>query len=286
MRQDYSRTAEGMALLRALEQQQPPVQRIIEDPYAQHFLFHRAYRWLATWRWANAMARAFVRWWAPGGLELLTIRPRLVDDLAVASVKQGVTQIVLLGAGFDTLAWRCQAELSGVTLFEVDHPATQIAKRTASERLGIPANLRFVAVDFETEDFVEKLRQAGFDAQRPSFIIWVGVSYYLTAAAVAQTLTRIAAISQPGTKLVWDYLLQEILDGTSPNKEALDKARRAAQLGEPWLFGLATEQVSPFLVQFGFRLCQDYSAEELHQQYCPQRQIPMSYVRIVVCARA
>jgi methyltransferase (TIGR00027 family) len=286
MREDYSRTAEGMAMLRALEQQQPAALRIINDPFAKEFLFHRAFRWLADSRWLARGVLRFMQYWAPGGQELLTIRPRLVDELAVEEAARGVGQIVLLGAGFDTMAWRRREALRDATIFEVDHPATQRAKRQVSEHIGLPANLRFVAVDFEREDFVVKLREAGFDAARQSFIVWVGVSYYLTGKAVADTLQRIAAISQPGTKLVWDYLLAEVVKGTSQNREALSKARRAAQLGEPWLFGLQPEQVGEYLAQFGLRLLKDYEPEELRARYCPQRQMPMSYVRIAVCEKA
>ncbi len=286
MREDYSRTAEGMAMLRALEQQQPAARRIIHDPFAKEFLFHRAFRWLADSRWRARGVLRFLRYWAPGGQELLTIRPRLVDELAAEQAAQGVSQIILLGAGFDTIAWRQREALRGATIFEVDHPATQRAKRQVSERIGLPDNLRFVAVDFERDDFVEKLCEAGFDAARQSFIVWVGVSYYLSDKAVADTLERIATISQLGTKLVWDYLLADVIKGTSQNCEALSKARRAAQLGEPWLFGLQPEQVGEYLTQFGLRLLKDYEPEELRERYCPRRQTPMSYVRIAVCEKS
>ncbi len=286
MRQDYSRTAEGMAVLRALEQHQPAARRILNDPYAKEFLFNPAFRLLA-WLPLHSRATSFLlQFWAPGGQEFLTIRPRLVDELAVEQAAQGISQIVLLGAGFDTLAWRQREALRRVTIFEVDHPATQRAKRQVSERIGQPDNLRFVAVDFERDDFVEKLREAGFDAARPSFIIWVGVSYYLTAQAVAGTLQRIAAISPPGTKLVWDYMLADVVDGTTRNQEALDKARRAAWLSEPWLFGLQPEELGAYLKQFGFKLLHDYEPAELRARYCPQRLMPMNYVRIAVCERS
>ena len=271
-------------MVRALEQRQS--QPIIDDTYAAAFLQNRWYRRLAASRWSARGLLMFLQYWAPGGQEFLTIRPRLVDDLARAALAQGLEQIVILGAGFDTMAWRMQEVLRDVKIFEADHPATQAAKRSMSARLGVPPNVSFVAVDFETDDFVERLRAAGFDAQRRTFIVWVGVSYYLTANAVAQTLTRIAASSAPGTQLVWDYLLAEVVAGTTANREALGKARRAAQLGEPWLFGLATDELAAYLASFDFRLTRDYEPEELRATYCPQRQKPMNYVRIAVCEKA
>ena len=285
MRQDYSRTAEGMAMLRALEQRQPRSKRIIEDHYAAAFLQNPLYRWLAVAPLSGHAVSFLLKFWAPGGQEFLSIRPRLVDELVTAAATQGLEQVVILGAGFDTMAWRIRDVLSNVTVYEVDHPATQAVKRRVSERIGAPSNLRFVAVDFEVDDFVENLRAAGFDPQRRSFIVWVGVTYYLTAQAMARALQQIATLGGAGTQLVFDYMLAEVVESRTRNLEALDKGRRAAKLGEPWLFGLEPAQVGAYLAQFGFRLEKDYDAAELRARYCPQRQMPMSYVRIAVCER-
>ena len=290
MRQDYSRTAEAMALIRALEQQQPTAQRIIDDPFAAAFLLNRYYRWMARSRWLARGVLRFLRHWAAGGQEFLTIRPRLVDDLVTAEAAHGLAQVVILGAGFDTHAWRCRAALSQTTVFEIDHPATQQTKRAQSQQLGLPDNLRFVAVDFETDDFAERLLAAGFNPELPTYFVWVGVSYYLTAQAVADTLQRLASLSRAGsrtgTKLVWDYLLAEVVNGTSINREALGKARRVAQLGEPWLWGIAPANLPTYLAGFGFKLLHDYEPAELRERYAAARPMPMSYVRIAVCEKA
>jgi len=288
MREDYSRTAEGMAMVRALEQFVPPPERIIHDPFAKEFLINRRYRRLAASPTLSRLLLLFLKYWAPGGQEFLTVRPRLVDDLAVklAASPESLEQIVILGAGFDTMALRIRESLRGVMVFEVDHPATQIAKRGVMARIGAPDNLRFVAVDFERGDFTAGLHEAGFDPARRSLVVWVGVSYYLTGNAVAKTLEQVAGLGGAGTKLVWDYLLAEVAGGTTANRDARDKARRAARLGEPWLFGLETPQVPHYVEQFGFHLLKDYDPKELRELYCPRRATPMSYVRIAVCERS
>ena len=285
MREDYSRTAEGMALLRAIEQAQPPSLRIINDPYAAEFLRRPAFRLIARSRALSRLTLGFMNRWAPGAQEFLTIRPQLVDALAADLVQQDLQQIVVLGAGFDTMALRLKDTLYGVEIFEVDHPATQRAKQESYQRLGTPSNVRFVAVDFEKDDFVEKLKSASFDPSRRTLVTWLGVTYYLTAPAVARAHTQISILGQKGMHLVFDYMLQEVIDGTSQNREALNKARRVARLGEPWLFGLKPEELSAYLAQFGFAVIKDYGAEELHTQFCPQRQLPMNYVRIAICQR-
>lgn len=285
MRSDYSRTAEGMLILRAIEQYLPESRRIIDDPYAAQLLINSQYRMIAASSVLSQMLSGFLKFWAPGGQEMLTIRPRLVDDYARELAAKGLDQIVLLGAGFDTMALRLKNELRGCRIFEVDHPATQVEKVKGLNRIGKPGNLVFVAVDFEKDDFVEKLKGAGFDPALRTFIVWVGVSYYLRPQTVEQTLSRIAALGGPGTRLAWDYMLADVVDGSSKNLDALDKRWRVAALGEPWLFGLKPEDIPGYLDRFGFRLIRDYESLELQQLYCPDRRRPMSYVRIAFCER-
>lgn len=282
----YSGTAEGVALIRTLEQFQPAAHRILNDPHAAEFLQNRRLCLIARSRLLSRLMLRLLDRWSPGVQEMLTIRARLVDDLAVEMAAAGLEQIVMLGAGFDAMALRIKEALRGVTVFEVDHPATQAVKRAAFARIGVPANVRFVAVDFERDDFVLKLREAGFAPERRSLIVWVGVTYYLTPPAVDRALRQIAALGGAGTRLVFDYILAEVIDGTSRNLDALSKARRVARLGEPWLFGLVPERVPDDLASFGFKLMKDYGAAELRARYCPQRRMPMDYVRIVVCERA
>jgi methyltransferase (TIGR00027 family) len=283
MRQVYSRTAERAALVRAIEQHQSIERRIVIDPYAINFLQRRAYRFIAGSRVRSRLLLRFLDHWAPGGQEFLAIRARLVDDLAAELAGEGIDQIVILGAGFDTLALRIKESLWGVTIFEVDHPRTQLIKRLVMQRMGLPGNIRFIAADFEKDDFVEKLYEAGFDRSSDLFIIWVGVSYYLTEPVVARSLRQISSLSVAGTRLVWDYMLAEIVDGTTKDLGALAKARKVARLGEPWLFGLRPDQVADYLAQFGFRLIKDYEPGELRALYCLGRPAPVNYARIVLC---
>jgi len=286
MRQDYSRTAEGMALIRALEQFQPASRRIINDPHASQFLIKPHFKLLARSRWLAKLTLRAMDIWARGGQEFLTVRPRLADDIAAEMASARLEQIVLLGAGFDTMSLRIKQALRNVTVFEVDHPATQAVKREVIGRIGAPENLRFVPVDFEQDDFVAKLRQSGFAAERRSLIVWMGVTYYLTPQAMARALSQIATLGGAGMRLIFDYMLEEVIDGTTRNRDVLSKARFAARLGEPWLFGLKPAEVGDYLAAFDFKLLKDYDAEELRARYCSERTAPMSYVRIVVCERS
>ncbi|MGH9759241.1 MAG: class I SAM-dependent methyltransferase, partial [Blastocatellia bacterium] len=304
MRKGYSRTAEAVALARALHQMVPASQRILEDPYAAAFLQHPYLKLAAASRIGSWMTSRALDFWAIGGQEFIAIRARFADDLAKKMAREGMTQLVLLGAGFDSMALRIRDSLSGITVFEVDHPETQAVKRTVMNKLGTPANVRFAAVDFEKDDFAEKLREAGFssgaaaqpgttaDSQSPanatglSLIVWMGVSYYLTSQAMSRALGQIATLGGPGLILTFDYFLQDLIDGTTRNRDALAAARRVAQIGEPWIFGFKPEKLPDYLAAFGFTLSNDFGSDELRREYCPRSLKPIDYARIAVCKKA
>jgi methyltransferase (TIGR00027 family) len=286
MRSDngYSRTAEGAALLRALEQREPFERRILEDPFAASFLQNRWLRIIVSSRLLSSPMRYLLDLLSPGAREMITLRGRLVDDLATGKENE-LEQVVILGAGFDTMALRVYGTLRNTAVFEVDHLATQSVKQRAFMNLSNPANIQFVPADFERDDFVTRLAEAGFEAGRSSLIVWLGVLHYLTAPAVHRAMSQIAMLGGPGTRLVFDYMLADVVQGTTRNRDALAKAKRMARMGEPWLFGLTPEQVPAWLVTFGFRLLDDYGAPELQRKYCPQRRVEMDYMRLVVCER-
>jgi methyltransferase (TIGR00027 family) len=193
----YSRTAEGVVLLRALEQARPAVCRIIDDPYAAGFLQNPCLRLIARSPWLARLMALFLNRWSPGAQEMLTLRARLVDDLAI-EMSAELEQIVILGAGFDTMALRVKGTLPRAAIFEVDHPVTQRFKQKAFANVERPASVRFVAVDFECEDFVVKLCETGFTPVRRSLIVWLGVKCYLTPQAIAQAMNQMAVLQLSG----------------------------------------------------------------------------------------
>jgi methyltransferase (TIGR00027 family) len=167
-----------------------------------------------------------------------------------------VSQVVVLGAGFDTRAYGRPA---GETLrwFEVDTPATQAVKRKALADAGIgPARVTFVSADFRREDWLECLIAAGFDLEQPSVFVWEGVLMYLDRSAVETTFRKIAGVAA-GSMVVFDHFTQEPLRSGSLYWRF---ARAMTRLvGEPLVFGLDStppvrDQLSTFLAEQGLAL--------------------------------
>jgi methyltransferase (TIGR00027 family) len=161
--------------------------------------------------WRFMLRRAAAKAADPAGEFATKMRP-WVDGIALrvafidaAIARAGVRQVVLLGAGLDTRAWRLEA-LRGARVFEVDHPDTQSYKRAHAARLGAPvAEVRYVPVDFTRHDLTSALKAAGHDAGAPTVWVWEGVVMYLDDAALRATLRAVRASSAPGSTLVAHY---------------------------------------------------------------------------------
>ncbi len=167
----------------------------------------------------------------------IVARARFVEDLVVQQVDAGVRQYVILGAGLDTFAQRNPSIGAHLSIFEIDHPATQAWKRQRLAELGydVPDWLHFVPVDFEAgASWRDQLLTCDFDGAEPAIIASVGVSMYLSRDAVAQTLRHVAALS-PGSTLAMSFLLPlESLDG-SERPTARGAERGAQAEGTPWM---------------------------------------------------
>jgi len=163
-------------------------------------------------------------------------RSRFMDEEVERAVSSGVDQYVDLGAGLDSFAWRRPDLMSGLALFEVDHPATQEWKRgrLAAAGLSCPPNLHFVGADFRAAGtLAERLAAVGFDPARASIWSWLGVIQYLSHEAVQSTLQAVARLAAPGSKLVASYgVTDDFMEPASVQFTALTRAF-TAQIGEP-----------------------------------------------------
>jgi methyltransferase (TIGR00027 family) len=197
-----------------------------------------------------------------GLVDHLELRTRAIDDV-IAEV--AAPQLVVLGAGLDSRAYRMRA-LAEVTVFEVDHPASQAFKRRRTGRLSCVAReVRFVGVDFERDDLGERLAVSGHDRALPTTWIWEGVTPYLTEEAVDATLAIVEGRSAEGSALVMTY-------GT-PELDTLPRAVRPLVLpgfrllGEE-LRGLVTRDRAHALVHArGFHVIADEGMTELARRY-------------------
>ncbi|MEV6773392.1 SAM-dependent methyltransferase [Nocardia sp. NPDC051030] len=262
-------TAQTMALQRALETARPAGSRLFADPLAVSFLSGglRIAAQLARVPMAGRLvSRAYDAVW-PGPRPSAVVRTRLIDDTVTALVADGVRRVVLLGAGFDSRAWRLDA-LREATVVEIDLPATQSAKRIAVERAGAdPDRVRFLPVDLETADLEKAIRATGFEPDVPTLVVWEGVTNYLTAEAVDRTLAAISALVGPDGLLLFTFVHAGALDGSTYFPEAEQWVRSVARVGEPWTFGLDPNRLAAFLTDRGYELVWEQSTATAGHDY-------------------
>lgn len=156
-------------------------------------------------------------------------------DAAVDRHLADIAQFVILGAGFDTRAFRLPKD-TRVRSFEVDAPKTQAVKREMLEKTGIDSTgVTFVAADFEKEDWLTRLVAVGFDPDQPALFLWEGVTMYLDRQAVESTLRKIASTAR-GSVVAFDYLTTELLESQALHWRYARAMTSAG--GEPLTFGI------------------------------------------------
>ena len=255
-----SGTAEGAAMLRAahLVVDDPPV--IFEDRLAERFLGER---YGPMSRDPEAMATATVI----ASRSTVTGRSRVTETLIEERVADGIGQYVVLGAGYDTFAWRRPDLVDRLTVFEVDHPATQARKREVVADLsdGDPP-VRFVPIDFERERLVDVLAAAGWRRDKPTFFSWLGVTMYLTDAATFATLEFVADAA-PASTIVFQYSIDlDLLSEGSRvvRRSAMEGMERA---GEPWINFYRPDELVARVRALGFSDVTSLGAAELNPRY-------------------
>ena len=200
---------------------------------------------------------------AMGSVIMMIIRTRFIEERLEHAIRDGVSQVVILGAGFDTRAYRLVELLKAARVFEVDQPSTQEYKKRRIRETGIevPPNLTYVAVDFRHDKLGDVLAAAGYDSSQRTFFIWEGVTMYLPEAAVEETLRWVAA-QAPGSTIVFDFVgamvvkfmaTADLSQFPEAAKKAIERLRKLVA-GEPWIFGLPDASEQEFLGKLGLEL--------------------------------
>jgi methyltransferase (TIGR00027 family) len=211
-------------------------------------------------------------------VRMMNVRTRFIDEALQRAIAAGATQVVILGAGFDTHAYRFQELLADARVFEVDRPAMQALKkeRVNAALGGPPANLTYVPIDFQHESLRDVLQRHGYDPAQRTFFILEGVTMYLTEDAVRSTL-RLVAAHPAGSSIVFDFTSEAAVDLFSRtdlddvpavSKPAFERFRKMTR-DEPWVFGFPTKGEREFLRECGLELREAFpvGGEELARRY-------------------
>lgn len=259
-----SLTAAGIAIVRAVESEKPESERICYDPYARAFLGKLFYRLMMFF-----IKIGYAEFRGPGVGGYLVARCRYIDDYLQYCIKDGIEQLVILGAGYDSRAYRFDELKGHVKVFEVDHPATQREKVEKVRKIfgKLPEHVVYVPVDFNVDKLETRLKESGYDERLKTLFIWEGVVYYLETEAVDDTLCFIAGHSRKGSSVIFDYTYSSVINGTYRHPEISSMKRYNVLTGEGLIFGIEEGKIADFLRGKGFDGIVNVTGDDLKRMY-------------------
>lgn len=261
-----SKTAMVVAWHRFDESQMPEGERICYDPYAVHFMSPEM---LAQYRDPIKLKAAREYWerLIPGMGNSIRARVRYFDDFVKKSIDEGLEQLVIMGAGYDTRAYRIECLKDKVKVFEMDYPDTQGVKTNKIKEIfgRLPDHVFYVPVDLVTDDLGQRLLAKGYDRSRKTLFLMEGILMYLQPEAVDEILSFIKDNSGKGSSIIFDYYLESVIDGTCEvGRNIRDFSK---QVGEPLLFGIKEGTVETFLAERGFSKIKNVTSEDYNKVY-------------------
>ncbi len=251
-----------MAAIRAAESRKPAGERICYDAFAHRFA-DPVYLPIET------RFNAYCEWRSPGFMGFVACRTRYIDDYLEACLKDGSAQVMILGAGLDSRAYRFPMLKEAVRVFEIDSPATQAAKLRRLRRvLGeVPQHVTFIPLDFNHET-LDKLTGYGYDRSLRSRFRWEGVVMYLTPEAVDATLAWVRWHSAPGSHIIFDYIHRSAYSAKQRREEVRLSQWTRRFTGEGLVFGIEPDEIMEHMTRRGFTDVVNASAQDLQRLYC------------------
>lgn len=263
-RNPAAQTAFGPMVLAAVEQNEAPERRLVDDDLAASFLpagLRALVRSTRVGMLRTAMIAASNRS-GPGLWASIVCRKRFIDE-QISDPVNDIDAVVILGSGLDTRGYRI-ARYSELPVFELDQRINIERKTATVERVlgAVPASVHLVSLDFERDDVIAALAAAGFRDTGRTLFIWEGVTQYLTPEAVHGMFGQLRA-ALPGNRLIFTYVRQDFIDGTNMyGAEALyRKFRKRSPLiprrfARPpvWKSGFEPERVEDILRGYGWRV--------------------------------
>jgi len=262
-----SSSAESDAFLRAAESMMPEHERVCYDPFAKDFLGSKYTYGISNSHLLKKTIRDIERK-TPGAFGCIAGRTRYIDEYLKVCIDAGIEQLVILGAGYDSRAQRFRELKGKVKVFELDQPATQRVKveRVAKIFGSLPTNVVYLPIDFDNDKLGEKLTGSCFNRNLKTLFIWEGVTMYITAEAVNETLAFIAANSVKGSSIIFNYIRRSVPDGTH-EPEYANKLRTTHQREESFRFAIEDKAIETFLSERGFNLVENVTGEFFKRAY-------------------
>ena len=266
-------TAQGVAKQRLIETIADADKRVINDPYADSFVIGSGFIKLMGHKLNVWLSKKL----APGFHEHLISRTKFIDELIEKSAVSGIEQYVILGAGYDSRAYRLELPPT-MKIFEVDQPEVSDNKLAKlPKELPNLENVTYVNIDFSYQSLREQLIGVGFDQKKSTIFTLEGVSQYITKEAVSSTIKELASLTKDTNSIFFMSYVDELLDKhpeacfgkgyPNPEKKANLIKSLSAKVGEPWISFYSLEEIESLLLQNGYSIEENLTLEDLNSLY-------------------
>ncbi len=200
-------------------------------------------------------------------------RTHHIDTILKQEAVNGVKQVIILGAGYDSRAYRFRDAFPRLRFFEVDLPAMSLQKKLRVKEIfgHLPENVVHIPLDFNTQSLKAALIEAGYTPKKKSLFIWEGVTYFISPEGVGSTLKFIAKHASPGSSVVFDYMLLPVIEGDYRYYGSRRIATAVARRGEPYIFGIREGGAEHFVRSKGLTSNSDLGPKDLTQAYLIRR---------------
>jgi methyltransferase (TIGR00027 family) len=263
-----SNTAEEVALIRIVESKKPEIERICYDPLAIRFIGPETLKLLQNPEKAKEMKKekdVVFR----GVANSIAARVKYFDDFVAESLNDGFKQLVILGAGYDTRAYRMEG-IEKAKVFEVDHPNTQPVKIMKIKEIfgSLPDNVEYVSVDLENESLGQNLLDKEYDLSKKTLFLMEGLTMYISPETVDDILSFIVTNSKSGSTVVFDYASRIAnLDEHKDQKTVENLAKFMDKSKESMKFSLEEGKIEKFLSKRGFSDIKNMTSEDYKKSY-------------------
>lgn len=262
-------TAEGVTASRAVFHIHPD-EKIRNGDYMAKQMVHPDYWHYSLYSKEFELAMEVIRTYRQTICYYVNARTKHMDEILEAAGKNGIKQMVNLGAGYDSRAYRYHKAMPHVRFFEIELPwmVTEKKRRVKAILGEIPDCVTYVPIDFNIQNIPDELAKAGYDPSLKTLFIWEGVTYYISAEAVEATLQFIREKSAPGSSVVFDYMSLGAIRG---NWKKYPDTRRLSfwvkYRGEPFVFGIPEGEEIEWVEQRGLKVISDLDREALEDRY-------------------
>lgn len=260
-----SKMAEEVTMHRVAESSKPENERICYDPLAKHFISPETLEYATKY---SHEALEVMERHVPGLRNSLLARVRYFDDFLKKCIDTNFQQIVIMGAGYDTRAYRIEG-IKNMKVFEVDHPNTQNHKIQKIKEIyfSSPEHVTYVPLDHENQNLSQTLLDHGYNKSLKTLFMIEGLIYYIPPNAAFETLSFIANTSGKGSAVIFDYFPESVVNGSNTTEIAQNLRMFPKLHGEPLQFGINEVEIEKYLTEFGFKNIKNINSDEYKKTY-------------------